>query len=288
MAGWKRGPGSNRATKLWWTITELWENEDVSEVVMTSGGIGSWATAKRVVEKHGAENVTLLFADTRIEDDDLYRFLRDAVDQLGAELVTVTDGRTPWQVFHDVRFLGNTRIAACSHKLKQEPCRKWLEANCDPITTTIHVGIDWTEQHRLPAIRRGYEPWQVEAPLCDPPHKLKQDLIADARAVGLDPPRLYRLGFAHNNCGGGCVRGGQAQWAHLLRTFPERYATWEREEESLRAELGDIAILRDRTGGEVRPLTLREFRESVEAGNADQDELDFDWGGCGCLPGDAA
>ena len=37
-------------------------------VVMFSGGAGSWAAAKRVVEAHGAASTTLLFCDTRIED----------------------------------------------------------------------------------------------------------------------------------------------------------------------------------------------------------------------------
>lgn len=35
-----------------------------SHVVMFSGGAGSWATAKRVAERHGTEGLVLLFADT--------------------------------------------------------------------------------------------------------------------------------------------------------------------------------------------------------------------------------
>jgi hypothetical protein len=30
---------------------------------MFSGGIGSWATAKRVAEKHGTDDLYLLFSD---------------------------------------------------------------------------------------------------------------------------------------------------------------------------------------------------------------------------------
>ena len=37
-------------------------------VVMFSGGVGSWMAARRVAERHGTADLTLLFADTLIED----------------------------------------------------------------------------------------------------------------------------------------------------------------------------------------------------------------------------
>lgn len=251
-------------------------------VVMWSGGITSWATARHVIREHGTASTVLLFADTLIEDPDLYRFNEQASRQLGVPITRVADGRTPWQVFEDARWLGNTRIAQCSHKLKQEPCRAWLTENTDPADTTLYVGIDWTEPHRLPAIVRGWQPWTVDAPLTRPPYRDKEQLLAEARAVGLEIPRLYRLGFAHNNCGGACVKGGQAQWVRLLATFPDRYARAERAEQKMRALLGkDVSILRDRVGGTTRPLTLTELRERVES-RPDQLDL-FDEGGCGCF-----
>ena len=127
--------------------------KDVQHVVMWSGGITSWATARLVIERHGRENVTLLFADTNAEDEDLYEFNQKASSQLGMELIRVADPqeRDPWQVFEDKKWLGNTRIAQCSHVLKQEPCRVWLEANAEPQHTVVYVGIDWSETHRLPA-----------------------------------------------------------------------------------------------------------------------------------------
>src|SRR5881394_3535269 len=47
----------------------------MKHLIQFSGGIGSWAAAKRVVERHGTADVQLLFADTLIEDRDCYRFL---------------------------------------------------------------------------------------------------------------------------------------------------------------------------------------------------------------------
>jgi hypothetical protein len=255
-------------------------------VVQLSGGITSWATARRVVERHGTDGVVLLFADVLVEDEDLYRFNADVERDLGIPITRVADGRTPQQVMRDVRYLGNSKVAPCSHLLKQIPCRRWLEENTDPADTTVYVGIDWSEMDRLPAIERNWAPWRVEAPLCQPPYVDKRGWIAAARERGIIEPRLYALGFEHNNCGGACVRGGQAQWAHLSRVFPDRFASWEAFEREMRTTLdADVAILRDRTGGSTKPLPLTVLRHRVEASNDRVGALfdPDDWGGCGCM-----
>lgn len=251
-------------------------------VVMFSSGAGSWAAARRVADEHGTDNLTLLFADVLGEDEDNYRFLHEAAADVGGELVVVTEGRTIWDVFRDNRFLGNTRLANCSKFLKQQPARQWLDANCDPAATTVYVGIDWTETHRLPAIERSYAPYRAQAPLTEAPYLHRDQVMAALRERSIQPPRLYDLGFAHANCGGGCVRAGQGQFATLLRVMPERFAEWERNEQELRDHLGkDVSILRDRTGGQVVPLTLTRFRERAESQPEQLDLLDV--GGCGCF-----
>jgi 3'-phosphoadenosine 5'-phosphosulfate sulfotransferase (PAPS reductase)/FAD synthetase len=254
-------------------------------VVTLSGGEGSWGSGRYLIDSLGVspEQVTLLFTDTNGEDADLYRFLRECADDLGSELVWIdNDGQTIWDVFRKNRMIGNTRLSVCSRVLKQEPARRWLEANTDPTTVAVVVGIDWTEADRLPAITRNYQPWKVIAPLTEPGSWSKERIIKELAARGIERARLYAQGFSHNNCGGACVRAGQGQWELLLRTNPERYASEEAQEESLRDHLGkDVAILRDRRGGTTKPLTLRRFRERLE----DQPDLfdADDIGGCGCM-----
>jgi hypothetical protein len=250
-------------------------------VVMFSGGVGSWLAARRVVTAHGAENTTLLFCDTRMEDPSLYEFLTRASEDVGAELVTVSDGRTPWQVFFDERYLGNTRADPCSKILKRNLADRWMRENFSPETVIRHVGIDWTESHRLDRLRERLAPWVVEAPLCDPPYLDKQVMLGMAREAGLPIPRLYEFGFAHNNCGGFCVKAGQAHFRLLLEKLPEVYAFHEGKEQEIREFLDkDVAILRDRRGGKSRPMTLREFRERIQGGEACDPH---EWGGCGCM-----
>ncbi len=139
-----------------------------------------------------------------------------------------------------------------------------MEAHADPSDTIVYIGIENTprDRARIPAIARNWKPWRVQFPMCAKrePARSKDALLDEARALGIEPPELYRLGFAHNNCGGTCVRAGQRQWKHLLATLPDRYAHAEQEEEKMRALLGDVAILRDRRGGTIRPLPLRSLR----------------------------
>lgn len=253
---------------------------------MFSGGLGSYLAAKRVVAKHGSQFVTLLFADTLIEDKDLYRFLTEASVHLGCELITLRDGRTPWQVFKEKRFLGNSRVDICSRILKREPCQKWLSENCDPKSALLYVGIDWTESHRFERIKQRNTVWTYLAPLCDPPYLSPDQARAEVLADGIRIPDLYIEGFSHNNCGGFCVKAGQAHFANLLKTRPNAYAYHESEEQEMRKFLGkDVSILADRMGGgPKRPLTLQAFRERKQAGGK-HDQLE--WGGCGCFAGDA-
>ena len=255
----------------------------MKHVVSLSGGVGSWETAKRVAAKHGTADLYLLFADTRIEDESLYKFLVQGAANVGGKLICLAEGRDPWQVFFDVRFLGNSRVDPCSKILKRDVINAWIQENCDPEDTTVYVGIDWTEEHRFGPIRDRYAAlgWRYEAPLCEPPYMTKKEMFVRAELEGLEIPRLYDLDFAHNNCGGFCVKAGQAHFANLLAKLPERYAYHEGKEQDIRRQLGkDVAILRDRRGGKSRPMTLQEFRMRVQAGG-DYDK--FEVGGCGCF-----
>src|SRR5258708_11795632 len=129
---------------------------------MFSGGIGSWLAAKRVASKYGTDALTLLFTDTLIEDADLYRFLPEAASNIGGQLVRIAEGRTPWEVFRDEKYLGNTRADPCSRILKRQMADRWLAKNCDPSYTTVYVGIDISEVHRYERLRQRRLPWAYE------------------------------------------------------------------------------------------------------------------------------
>lgn len=238
----------------------------MKHVVQMSGGIGSFAAAVRVAERHGIDDMVLLFADTLAEDPDLYRYLRDAVEYLGVPLTRVCDGRDPFQVFDDVGYIGNSRVAPCSKWLKIVPCRRWLEQHCDPAHTTLYMGLDASELRREPGIVKGWAPWHVKFPMAEPPLLTKEQMLDRCRTIhGIEPPLLYRRGYLHNNCGGVCVRAGQKQWLKTLIEFPDRFARAERREAALRERLGDYSILVEQRNRIKYPLPLSELRRRAEA-----------------------
>ncbi|SRR5579859_966406 len=212
--------------------------------------------------------------------------IKNQVVAAAPNVVWLADGRDPWQVFFDRKFLGNSMVDPCSAKLKREIADQWLRSHCDPAVTTVYVGMDWTEEHLFVEARDRYARmgYRCKAPLCEAPLlpiDWKTKLIEELKDLGLCP-ELYLLGFPHNNCGGFCVKAGQAFFALLLRVRPQVYAYHEGKEQEIRAILGDVSILKDRRGGETRPLTLRDFRIRLQGGG-DFDRAEF--GGCGCFVG---
>jgi hypothetical protein len=62
-------------------------------------------------------------ADTRVEDPDLWRFVHDSTIHIGVEPTIVADGRTPFEVFHDQRFLVLSPTDICRDQF-QAPIRE--------------------------------------------------------------------------------------------------------------------------------------------------------------------
>ena len=100
---------------------------------MYGGGITSYENARRSIGKYGYENTEIWFADTRVEDQDLYRFNNDVEQILNKEIQVFTRydkyGKEMdiWDVFYEQRMLGNSRLDPCSKYLKRVPLRKALD-----------------------------------------------------------------------------------------------------------------------------------------------------------------
>ena len=294
-------------------------------LVFFSGGSASWYVAHCVKQQHGKEALHLLFTDTLVEDNDLYRFIietaanlydnsservaellnraselplvhtdmqarKEELEQLRLDTVAelprlhwLSEQRDVWDVFHDSRFLGNSRIAPCSAQLKQRMARRYVKPTFDPASTTLYLGIDWTEEHRTKAPRKNWAPYPVEFPLVDDMAFNKVDIMRELDRLGIEPPRLYALGFAHNNCGGFCVRAGQGHFANLLDKNRELYLYHERREREFIAWIGaEVAILKRTRNKVTSPLTLEQLRTEIDAQQtADIDFMDV--GGCGCF-----
>lgn len=249
-------------------------------VMSLSGGIASAVAADRAIQRHGRDAVTIRFADTSWEDEDLYRFLDDLMVRWGGELHVIRDGRTPLDVAEDRQIIPNAQIAPCSSELKSKPFTAMDRDGPKPVT--VLLGLDWRELHRVERMQTKYadlaaEDMYVDFPLLWKPYEFRA-YVEVVSSWGIEIPRLYRYGFPHNNCGGRCVKQGIREWLRLRDVFPERFAEvrdWELAQQAKGGARATFAIQRDRTDGKRKPLTLAalELRESPTPDEAGQDDM---------------
>lgn len=201
------------------------------------------------------------------------------------ELTWLVEGRDVWEVFRDERFLGNSRVDPCSKRTKRMVLDRFRLTETDPLTSVFCIGIGPHERHRYDrlAARMAADGWRFEAPLLE---GMEGEFgpfgyLADA---GIERPRLYRMGYMHNNCGGFCIKAGHAHYLNRLREQPERFAYDAMMERKLREYLGTEAatVLNDRRGDNVKkPLSLDAFAARINPSTA----IDYEPGdsGCGCM-----
>lgn len=266
------------------------------------------------------EKVFCLFTDTLIEDVDLYTFLLETISYIYKEDVEDlkgiieglpevyedmqkrkeildfisnevesrvnnffwrSDGRDVWDIFFDEALLGNSRLARCSHVIKQNLAKSIVEDNFSPEDTTLYLGIDWTEVHRTEAPKRNWLPYEVKFPMCEKPLVTNSDHKDKLRALGIKIPKLYSLGFSHNNCGSFCVRAGQGHFANMLENLPDLFNYHMGKEREWQETTGkEFTILRKTRGGVRYRYPLSELKSDLE----EKREVDLlDIGGCGCF-----
>jgi hypothetical protein len=170
---------------------------------------------------------------------------------------------TPFDIFDDVSYIGNTRIDPCSRILKRETFRNFLNTIKLP-DITIAVGIHAQEVERTISLYENYtsQGYNVIFPLLEwqkPEGVSDNELLQEWYGVTL---HLYDLGFEHNNCAGACVKAGQRQWALVWYHFPQVYQEWEdRQEQWIERTGKKHSFLRKTIDGKLHYITLKEFRE---------------------------
>lgn len=247
--------------------------------VNVSGGAGSAIAWKRCLEWYGKDRVEPVFADTKAEDPDLYRFLDDLENVFDQKITRLEDGRDLWQVFFDYRMIKVAHAGgACkaSIELKHKPLhRHFKESGCNAIA----VGVEGTEPERMKAFRDKLG--CVLFPLACRPILSECDIKEEVKELGVQLPSLYDDGYAHNNCAGFCVLAGLGQWAANAKRDPEKFEVFaSKEQEFMKLTGSTFTILKDQRGEEATPYSLREMQADIEDGR----EFPQDWKSqCACM-----
>lgn len=259
----------------------------MSRIIVTlSGGKASAWCADWAFKNYPKKDVILYFNDTKWEHPDLYRFLKDLEVYFDHPIIFDSDGRSPEQLFYDNNALANDRMPFCSRELKAQRLQNFYK-NGDILI--FGIGVD--EIHRAKRLICVYQTIAVKKnkwsklvfPLIDQKitHAKIDRFISD---TGIEEPALYRLGFQHNNCSGGCVRAGKKQWKLLYETLPDVYFDRERVEEEMREHTGkNIHFLKDETLKHLRGRIKRKELSNFYAASPGK-QMSFECIGiCGAL-----
>jgi len=234
-------------------------------IVGFSGGVTSAWCADWALKNFPKDEVVLLFHDTKEEDDDTYRFIREMSDYLGVPVTERSDGRSVSEVFDDERAIANNRMAFCSRILKASQSQKFVrELRAQGVNDIVKIiGFtegEWQRVQRASghAIADGIE---VRFPLIE--NKVtKQSAYDWCKAVGVRPPRMYEWSD-HANCVG-CVRGGKAYWLAVKENAPDVFEKRSQQEKAFgHTVLKDVSLRQLAATGLKRRVCRK---ESIDIG----------------------
>jgi hypothetical protein len=192
---------------------------------VTSAWCGGWA-----LRHYAKDEVVFLFHDTKEEDPDTYRFLREMAAKLDHPITERSDGRSVTELAYDEGMIPNNRAPFCSRILKGEVGERYLqELRNEGVTEIIKVyGFsemepDRVQRHTAMGWAQGFI---ARFPMIE--EKVSKQQAADwcKCEMGVALPDMYEWSD-HANCTG-CFRGGKAYWLavkeHRPKVFEQRKA----------------------------------------------------------------
>ena len=240
-------------------------------IVGFSGGVTSAWCAGWALRNFPREEVVLLFHDTKEEDEDTYRFLKDMAAALDMPITERSDGRSVTEVARDEGMLPNDQRAFCSRILKQEQANKYIcELQEQGITEIIrvmgfsaqeptriqrHVALCWKQSSFFCTVT-------VRFPLVEEKINKQETWDWCNCTMGVPPARMYEWSD-HANCPG-CFRGGKDYWLAVKRNMPEVFEQRKAlESEFDHTIINGTSLIQLETTGLKRKVNRK---ESIEIG----------------------
>jgi len=214
-----------------------------------SGGADSAITCWLCLCWFGAENVRVVFIDTKNEDEDTYRFKADCEAWWGVRIESICTDK--WETIEEVwehyLSLNVATGAICSTELKRVVRQNFQMRNEFSFQA---FGFDAKEIDRARNMKRNYPDSKPIFPLIYE-LLLKGESIKILQKYGVQVPASYRMGYTNNNClQTGCVKGGIGYWQKYRIDFPDRFdkmAAREHHYTNLKGE--PVTICKDQSKG---------------------------------------
>ena len=191
-------------------------HSSVRHVVWFSCGAASAITAKIVLGEH--PDAHLVYCDTGGEHEDNVRFRRDVERWLNKDVVVLRSDKYEdhFDVYRKTRYINGTAGARCTAELK-----KVLRFRYQQPDDIQYFGYTVEEKGRASRFVESFPEVNARFPLMERGIK-KKDCVGLLLNVGIEIPKMYKLGFNNNNCIG-CCKGGKGYWNKVRKVFPAHF-----------------------------------------------------------------
>lgn len=210
---------------------------DKTIVVWFSSGAASAIAIQETIKQYGYNNtIRVVNNPVAEEDSDNTRFLYDVADWLNVDIEFATNSKYPdhkcKDVWNDRNFMSGPTGAPCTLELKKGARQQWEKEN----HVDWHVlGFTADEEKRYNRFvlteRDNVIPVLIDAGLT------KQDCYDRLVHAGIEPPRVYKLGYPNANCIG-CVKAtSPTYWNHVRKMHPEVFEDRAEQSREIGAKL---------------------------------------------------
>ena len=201
-----------------------------------SGGVTSAVATKLTLEKYGGrEEVDIIFFETGNHHTDNVRFFKDCEKWFGQSITIFEHEKHDdiYSVFRKRKFINSPFGAPCTLVLKKRVRQDWerkVDFKKNYLCQVFGFEFEPKEVGRAERFEKEFPYTKPMFPLIDS-YLTKKDCLRILEENGIEPPVMYQLGYANNNCVG-CVKGGMGYWNKIRIDFPEvfdKMAVLERE-----------------------------------------------------------
>ena len=216
-----------------------------------SGGVTSAVACKVAIDLYGIENCRVIMIDTKNEDVDSYRFLKDCEKWYGTTIERITGIGDKYKTIQDVwrknKSLNVASGAICSSELKRRVREDWQKDNSFE-HQVFGFEFDSREFKRAYGMTNNNPSVKPIYPLMMMGYN-KEDCIEILTQAEIEIPRMYTLGFRNNNCfQTGCVQGGIGYWKKMQKEFPHKFEAMAKMEHELTDSKGEpVTMLKDQS-----------------------------------------
>ena len=195
-------------------------------VVSFSCGASSAVLAKIATQRY--DNTVVVYCDTGGEHESNKKFLKDVEEWIGQKITIFKNPKyvDHFDVFRKVRYIAGRKGAACAKRLKIDLKRKFNEPD------DIHFFGFTAEEARRAKDFDERQPELTEWLLINE-GITKADCLGLLWKAGIELPKMYELGYDHNNCIG-CPKGGAGYWNRIRIDFPDHFEIMAKIERELK------------------------------------------------------